>query len=118
MPDVHLLQWTVAFAAALWLTARWLLSRPRSRWRHLVGGAAATILWIPVAYTANNVYVATDGGSTVRFGSEALGTVATFMAVVCIIGLLIGLVLWTEEHVDEAHDDLPAEMQHDRQRGD
>jgi hypothetical protein len=117
MADVHLFQWVVAFAAAFWLTARWLLSRPRSRWRHLIGGLTATILWLPVAYTASNVHVA-DGGSKVAFGSEALASFATFMVVVCLAGLLVGLVLWTEEAVDDAHDSLPSEMQHRRERGD
>lgn len=117
MPDVHLLQWTVAFATAMWLTARWLLSRPRSRWRHIVGGIFTTILWIPVAYTAGNVYVA-DNGSKVAFGSDALGTFAMFMIFVCIAGGIVGLVLWTEEAVEESHEDLPERMQHRPERGD
>lgn len=110
MPEVHLFQWVVAFGGALWLTARWLLERPRSRWRHIVGGLAATLLWLPVAYTAGNVYVATDGGSTVAFGSQALAGVATFMVVVCLGGLLVGLLLWVEEAADDVSEELPAEM--------
>lgn len=110
MADVHVLQWTVAFAAALWLTARWLLTRPQSRWRHIVAGLVATLLWIPVAYTAGNVAVA-DGGTTVAFGSQALGTVAIFMVVVNIAGLIVGLFLWAEEATDDASESLPSEMQ-------
>lgn len=109
MVEVHLFQWVAAFAAATWLTARWLLTRPQSRWRHIVAGLISTLLWIPVAYTSGNVYVA-DGGSTVAFGSQALGTFATFMAVVCVAGLLVGLLLWTEEEAQEMSDALPAEM--------
>lgn len=117
MVDVHLFQWVAAFAAAFWLTARWLLERPRSRWRHILGGLVSTLIWIPVAYTAGNVAV-NSGGVTMRFGSDALGTFAAFMAVLCIVGLLVGLMLWAEEAADDAHDALPDGMQHQRQRGD
>ncbi|MFW5956293.1 MAG: hypothetical protein ACOCQY_02705 [Halorhabdus sp.] len=109
MPEVHLVQWTAAFLAATWLTARWILDRPGQRWRHIVGGLTSTLLWIPVAYTANNVYVA-DGGASVGFGSEALGYVAIFMVVVSIIGLLVGLLLWVEDEADTASSDLPPQM--------
>lgn len=111
MAEVHLFQWVVAFAAALWLTVRWLLTRPQSRWRHIISGIVSTLLWIPVAYTAGNVHVATDAGETVAFGSEALGTFAIFMAVVCIAGLLLGLVLWTEEEAQDMSEALPRRMQ-------
>jgi len=40
--------------------------------------------------------------------------VATFMIVVCVLGIIVGLVLWVEETVDEAHDSLPNRMQHRR----
>jgi len=113
MPDVHLFQWVAVFAAAIWVTSRWLLSRPTSRWRHIIGGIVSTILWIPVAYQSNNVYVA-DGGTTTAFGSDAIASVATFMIVVCVLGIIVGLVLWVEETVDEAHDSLPNRMQHRR----
>jgi len=120
MADVHLFQWVAVFAAALWLTARWLLVRPRSRWRHIVGGLLATILWIPAAFTANNVHVA-DGGSKVAFGSNALVSVGTFTVEVCIVGLVVGLYLWVEEAADDASDELPERMQTGRapsRRGD
>ena len=115
MAEVHLYQWLVAFAGALWLTTRWLLRAPRQRWRHIVTGIVATLLWVPVAYTAGNVHVASSGVVT-SFGSDALGTFAIFMVVVNIAGLLLGLVLWVEEAVDDAHDSLPREMQHRRER--
>ena len=110
MADIHLIQWTVAFGAALYLTYNWLATRPPSRWRHIVVGLFNTLLWIPIAYTADNVHVATDSGEAVRFGSSALGGVATFMVVVCIGSLLVGLVLWTEEAADEASSALPSDM--------
>lgn len=113
MATIHLFQWVAAFIAALGLTGTWLLTRPRSRWRHLITGIVTTVLWIPVAYTAGNVGVASNG-EVVTFGSEALAGVATFFVVVNIAGLLLGLLLWVEEEVDEAHDDLPKQMQHRR----
>ena len=109
MPEIHVIQWSVAFVVASWLTARWLLDRPQSRWRHIVAGIVSTLLWIPVAYTAGNVGVA-DGGERVAFGSQALGTVATFMIVVCLLALLVGLVLWVEEEAENASAGVPADM--------
>lgn len=109
MTDVHLIQWTIAFAAAMWLTARWLLTRPGQRWRHIVAAIVSTVLWIPVAYTAGNVGVA-DGGEVVAFGSDALGAFATFMVVVNIAGLLVGLVLWVEDEARATDDPVPADL--------
>ncbi len=106
MPDIHLIQWTAAFAAALYLTSKWLIERPRSRWRHIVSGLVSTILWIPVAYTAGNVAVA-DNGEAVAFGSEALGGFGILMVVVNIAGLILGLFLWAEEEVEEASNNTP-----------
>lgn len=108
MTTIHVFQWTAAFLVATALTGAWLLVRPRSRWRHLVTGIVATILWLPVAYTAGNVGVASQG-AVVTFGSDALGTVGIFMVVVNIAGLLLGLFLWVEEGVDEASRDLPTD---------
>ncbi|MFW5956341.1 MAG: hypothetical protein ACOCQY_02945 [Halorhabdus sp.] len=106
MPEIHLIQWTAAFAAALYLTCKWLLERPRSRWRHIVAGLVSTLLWVPVAYTAGNVAVA-DGGEAVSFGSDALGMFAIFMIVVNMAGLVLGLYVWAEEEVDEASEAAP-----------
>ena len=117
MAEVHLIQWTVAFGGALWLTARWLLTRPGQRWRHIVAGLACTILWLPVAYTADNVHVA-DGGTTVAFGSQAFAAVSTFMVVVSLVGIVVGLLLWVEREAEDAHEALPAEMQPRPRRGD
>lgn len=111
MPDIHLIQWTAAFVAALYLTCKWLSDRPRSRWRHIVTGVVSTLLWIPVAYTAGNVAVESQG-EVVTFGSDALATFAMFMVVVNIAGLLLGLMLWAEEETEKTHESLPQEMQH------
>lgn len=117
MAEIHLFQWTVAFGAAIYLTSKWLLERPTSRWRHIALGFVNVLLWIPVAYTSGNVAVS-SGGVTMTYGSEALGGVATFMIVVCLASLLVGLMLWTEETADEAHRELPSDMQHRPPRGD
>lgn len=109
MTTIHVAQWVAAFLAATALTGGWLLRRPRSRWRHLIAGLAATLAWIPVAYTANNVGVA-DGGEVVTFGSDALVTLSIFMAIASIAGVLIGLVLWVEEATDDASEELPSDM--------
>lgn len=116
MPDVHVIQWAVAFGGALWLTARWLLTRPQSRWRHIFGGLMSALLWIPAAYASGNVYVA-DQGTRLAFGSDALGSVAIFMVVVCLAGLLVGLYLWVEEAADDASAELPAGMRRGRAPG-
>jgi hypothetical protein len=108
-PGIHVIQWATAFVGALWLTARWLLTRPQSRWRHIFGGLMSALLWLPVAYASGNVYVA-DQGRPVQFGSPALGSVSIFMVVVCLAGLLVGLYLWVEEAADDASAELPAEM--------
>lgn len=110
MPDIHLLQWSLAFAAAIWLTARWMLDRPGQRWRHIAAGVTSTLLWIPVAYTADNVHVA-DAGGTTAFGSGALAVFATFMVVVNLLGLIVGLLLWVEGEVEDVGGNLPDGMQ-------
>jgi hypothetical protein len=109
MTTIHVIQWTAAFVAAIAITGSWLLTRPSSRWRHILAGIVSTLLWIPVAYTAGNVGVA-DGGEVVTFGSQALAGVATFMVVASLVGILLGLLLWVQEEADAASDDLPADM--------
>ena len=113
--QIHLFQWLAAFVGALWLTERWLLHDPGQRWRHIIAGICSTILWIPVAYTANNVAI-NDSGVTAVFGSQALASFAIFMVLVNIIGLVLGLYLWVEGETDAASDYLPRELQ--RSRGD
>lgn len=111
MPDIHLIQWTAAFVAALYLTSKWLLDRPPSLWRHLLASTASVVCWILVAYTAGNVAVESQG-EVLTFGSDALGTFATFMVVVNVAGLLVGLVLWAEEEAEKTEESLPEGMQH------
>jgi nitric oxide reductase large subunit len=111
---VHLFQWVAAFAVAAGFTGAWLLRPPTQRWRHLAIGITGSILWIPVAYLSNNVYVLSDAGQKVPFGSEALVGVGTLMVVINILGTILGLVLWVEETADETEDSLPRKMQHRR----
>lgn len=109
MPDIHLFQWVVAFLAALGLTASWLLIQPAQRWRHIVSALVSALLWIIVAYTSGNVAVASQG-QAVSFGSEALGAFAIFMVVVDIVGLVLGLLLWTEAEAEDASRSLPDDL--------
>ncbi len=106
MPDIHLVQWTAAFVLAMGLSSVWLLRRPQSRWRHIVVGLISTLLWIPVAYTAGNVGVVSEG-QVIAMGSDALAIFAVFMAFVDLAGLLLGLLLWAEEDVEETSQQLP-----------
>lgn len=116
--EIHVTQWVVSFAVAAAFTGAWLLRRPPSRWRHITVGIVATLLWVPVAYLSNNVYVLSEAGNKVAFGSEALVGVGTVMVVVNILGIILGLLLWVEETADEAHDALPEELQHRTRGGD
>jgi hypothetical protein len=109
--QIHLFQWVVAFAVASGFTAAYLLRRPTSRWRHIAAGIANTLLWIPVAYLSNNVYVLSDAGNKVAFGSEALVGVGTFMVFVSLLALIVGLVLWVEEEAEAMSAALPQELQ-------
>lgn len=117
MADAHVIQWTAAFVGALYLTSTWMVDRPQARWRHILAAAVAALFWIPVAYTAGNVGVVADDGTVVALGSDALATFSLFMVVVNVVGLLLGLLLWTEEEAEEVHESLPEDMQH-RPRGD
>jgi ABC-type transport system involved in multi-copper enzyme maturation permease subunit len=110
MAETHLLQHIVAFVGALWWTKQWLISRPVSRWRFAVSALAGSILWVYVAYTATGTYESSSG-VVVLFQSLPLAYFSAFMAFVSVIGIVLGLLLWTEEEVDRASEDLPASAQ-------
>jgi len=110
MAEIHLLQHVAAFVLALWWTKQWLITRPVSRWRFVVAAFAGAILWVFVAFTGTSVWVA-DGGTTVEFGTIALAWFAAFMAFVSLIGMVVGLLLWTEEEIEDASAELPSQFQ-------
>lgn len=106
MADTHVLQFVTMLALTMWWTKSWLIDRVASRWRHLVGALASTIAWIYIAYTATRV-MDTSAGVTIVFGSGALGTFAVFMSFVSVIGIILGLLFWTEETAREVSEDAP-----------
>lgn len=101
MPDPHLWQFVGPFAVIAWWTKSWLLDRVISRWRHLIASLFSIIGWIYLAFTATRVGVNSSGVQIV-FGSVALAYLCAFMAIVSVAGLLIGLLFWSEEAVEDA----------------
>lgn len=106
MAETHVLQHVAAFAVALWWTGQWLFTRPTSRWRFAISAVAGGILWIYVAFTAVGSIEA-SGGVTIEFVSVPLAYFSTFMAFLSVVGMLLGLFLWTEEQIKAASEDLP-----------
>ena len=117
MADVHVFQWVVLFAAALYLTFRLFMQPPTQRWRHVLLSVVGVMIWIPTAYLANNVGVASSG-VTMAFGSDALAVFGIFMVLANILGLVLGLLFWVEDEAMAAHESLPQRMQHRARRGD
>jgi len=106
MAETHVLTFVVVLALTMWWTKGWLINRVASRWRHLLGSLVSTIAWVYLAFTATRV-ADTSGGVTIIFGSDALSTFAAFMAFVSVLGVLLGLLFWTEETGREVSEDLP-----------
>lgn len=107
MAETHLLQHLAAFVLAMWWTKQWLISRPVSRWRFAVSALSGAILWVFVAYTSTSS-LDTSGGVTIEFQSMALAYFSAFMAFVSVVGIFLGLLLWTDEEAREAGDDVPS----------
>jgi len=106
MAETHLLQHLAMLLGMLWWTKQWLISRPVSRWRFAVAALSGAIGWIYVAFTATQS-IDTSSGVTVAFQSMPLAYFATFMSFVSVVGIFLGLALWTEEEVDESSQNLP-----------
>lgn len=106
MAETHLFQHLAAFVLALWWTKQWLISRPVSRWRFAVSALAGAILWVYVAFTATSS-VSASGGVVIEYQSMPLAYFAAFMAFVSVVGIILGLLLWTEEEGEEASQNLP-----------
>ena len=106
MAETHLWQFVAMLTLTMWWTKGWLINRVASRWRHILGALVSTIAWIYVAFAATRVAQG-SGGVTIVFGSDALSTFAGFMAFVSVLGVLLGLLFWTEETGREVSEDLP-----------
>lgn len=106
MAETHLLMNVAALVGALWWTQRWLMQPMVARWRFAISALAGTILWVFVAYSSTRV-VDPSGGVGHVFESFALAWFAAFMAFVSVIGLIMGLFLWTEEEAERTAETLP-----------
>lgn len=106
MADPHLWMLVVPFAANIWWTKHWLLSPVFSRWRFAVAGLVGAILWIYCAYISTRVIVP-EGGTDHVFGSIGLAYFSAFMAFISVVGVLLGLLLWTEEEGQRVAAGLP-----------
>ena len=109
MAETHLFQHLAAFVVAFWWTSKWMITRPVSRWRFAMSALAGAIVWIYVAFTALGS-VATTGGVTVLIQSQSLAYLAAFMAFVSVVGMILGLFLWTEEEGEKATEGVPDEV--------
>ena len=95
---MNVLMWALTAALAALFTYGWLIRRPVSRWRHIMLATAATPLWVLVAYGGSGATVV-DQGATVAVGSGAWLYAGGLLAFINVLGLVLGLVLWTDETV-------------------
>jgi len=106
MVETHLFQHVAMLAGMLWWTKQWLITRPVSRWRFAVAALAGAIGWIYVAFTATQSAQGSSG-VVIVYQSMPLAYFATFMSFVSVVGIFLGLALWTEEEIDESSQNLP-----------
>lgn len=109
MTDTHVLMLVVPFATNVWWTKSWLMDPIDSRWRFAVSAFAGTIGWIYLAFASTRVVEASNGQPIV-YGSTSLAYVCAFMALVSVVGIILGLLLWTEEAGSEVTQSLPANI--------
>lgn len=114
MAEPHLIaHFAIPFAVFSWWTKSWLMDPITQRWRFAVSALTGTIGWIYLAYTATRA-VEGSAGVQIVYGSTALAYVCAFMALVSLVGIILGLFLWTEE----AGSDTVGELQRQvRRRG-
>lgn len=105
----HLWLLLVLVVSAVWWTKHWLLTRLISRWRYAIAGGVSTLLWIIVAY-ASTRYIVTTGGVEFTYQAMSVAYMATFMAFVSVVGILLGLLTWAEEEGRDASEELPDRM--------
>lgn len=109
MAETHLLMNVAALLAATWWTKSWLMDPIVSRWRFVVASLVSVPLWVFVAYSSTRVVDPSSGVGHI-FGSMALAYVAAIMALVSIVGCVLGLYLWTEEEIQESEATLPQNL--------
>lgn len=97
MAETHIIaHFAVPFIAAVWWTKSWLMDPIQSRWRFAISALVGTIVWVYLAYAATRG-VEGSAGIQIVYGSTALAYVCGLMALVSFIGIVLGLLLWTEE---------------------
>lgn len=97
MAEPHVIaHFAVPLALTIWWTKSWLMDPITQRWRFAVSALAGTLMWIYLAYTATRAAEA-SGGVQIVYGSTALAYVCAFMAMTSFVGIILGLLLWTEE---------------------
>lgn len=106
MAETHILQSVIPLAMAIWWTKAWLMEPIVARWRFAVATLAGTILWVYIAFSSTRV-VDPSSGVGIVFQSYALAYFAAFMAVVSVVGLVLGMFLWTEEEAEQTAQTLP-----------
>lgn len=110
MAETHILQNVIPLALALWWTKNWLMDTIVARWRFAVSAIAGGILWIYVAYSSTRAVDASSGVEIV-FESFALAYFSVFMAILSVVGMLLGLTLWAEEEGERTTQTLPDAVQ-------
>ena len=110
MAEPHLLYVVIPFAAAVWWTKHWLMDDILARWRFVIASMSGSILWVYLAFASTHA-VEGSGGVQIAYGSIALAYFSAFMAMVSVVGLLLGLFLWTEEEAEETARELPDAVQ-------
>jgi len=109
MPEPHLFHNIAMLALSMWWTSKWLISRPVSRWRFAVSALAGAIAWALTAWLSLGSTSASSGVQ-ILYGSQALAYFCAFMAFVSIVGIVLGLALWTEEEIEQTGEGVPDEL--------
>lgn len=109
MPETHILMNVGALVAATWWTKHWLMDPLPSRWRYVIASLVGVPMWIFVAYSSTRVVDPSSGVGHV-FGSMALAYVGAIMAMVSLVGCVLGLYLWAEEEGQQTAQQLPPQF--------
>lgn len=106
MVETHVIaHFAIPFAVTVWWTKSWLMDPIASRWRFTISAFSGTIAWVYLAYAATRG-VEASGGVQEVYGSISLAYFCGFMAVVSFVGIILGLLLWTEESGTETIGEL------------
>lgn len=117
MAEPHVIaHFAVPFALAIWWTKSWLMDPIAQRWRFVGAAFAGSVWWVYLAYTATRA-VESSGGVQIVYGSTALAYICVFMALTSFVGLILGVLLWSEEEGIAASEQLREAVGDMRPRG-